>query len=830
MNRFFTYLILLSLLCVFSLKLWAQSEIHVYGQIRDEMHQPVSYVNITESDSRQGTTSDKSGRYSLRIPYREKISLRFSYLGYRAVDSTVFMNGRTELELNLIMQPAINQLPTVSIQDKLERKNSITRLDPKLIKQLPGASGFEEILQTLPGVSSSSELSSRYNVRGGNFDENLVYVNDILIYRPFLVSSGKQEGLSFLNTDMVSSVIFSAGGFDAIYGDKMSSVLDIRYKKPSEFGASFSAGLLGGSLHLEGCSDNYRFRHITGIRYKSNKYLLTSTDTRGRYEPNFSDIQTYMTYDISDEFELGFLGQFSRNTFNFIPVERETTLGNLNESYNLTVYFEGQEQDRYTTATTAFSGTYSPSQDLVMKFIASGFTTSEKESYDILGEYYLNELESDLGSEDLGDSVGNVGIGTFLNHARNYLNANVLQAKHIGDYRHETQRLRWGFTYQIEDINFSLHEWQMIDSAGYSLPYSDEFVHLQFTDTAMFDIYSNRLKAFIQDDIDISTDSTDITLKAGVRFNYWDYNNEFLVSPRVGISYDPKWENDWIFRLSGGWYHQPAFFKEFIRLDGSLNENIKAQSSIHAVLGGDYVFTAWGRPFKLITELYYKYMYNLIPYEINDLSIRYYGENMAKGYSTGIDFKLNGEFVKGTESWFSLSLMQAREDIEGDAYYEYYDDSGDVINPSYTTAVDSSFIEPGYIPRPADQLLSASVFFQDYVPGNPTIKANLKLVFGTGLPFGAPHEERYLATARFPAYRRVDIGFSKQIIGASSSFSEGNPLRYIKDFWVSLEVFNLLDINNTISHTWITDIYGRQLAVPNYLTGRRINIKLNMSF
>ncbi|MFP4663431.1 MAG: carboxypeptidase-like regulatory domain-containing protein [Bacteroidales bacterium] len=807
----------------------AQHSLEISGQVIDEMHEPLPYANVRVIGEATGTSANQNGDFSLTVTVEDSVYLRISSLGYKDRDYALSVKDTGKIVIKVVLELEVSQLPTATVADRRARKGGLTRLNPKTIETLPNTGSFEAILKTLPGVSSNNEMSSQYNVRGGNFDENLVYVNDVQIYRPFLVRSGQQEGLSFINSDLVSSVIFSPGGFDATYGDKLSSVLDIKYRKPRENRASMSASMLGGSVHAEGTNKNGLLSFLLGARYKTNRYLLGSLDTEGQYDPDFSDVQTWIAYDFSDEFELSILGHFGQNTYRFVPEDRETSFGTINEAYKLKIYFDGQEKNSFTTGTGAITGRYHPGEKMEMKFIASGFYTREKERFDILGQYFLNNLENNMGEDDFGDSISNVGIGSFLNHANNTLNAAVFSFTHKGRYHFDSHSLYWGGRYQLEDIDYQLHEWNMLDSAGYSIPYSDEQVLLYFTDTSNFDVFSHRISLHAMDELNIDMDSMKLGITAGVRGNYWSFNNQFVVSPRASVSFEPAWKKDMIFRISGGLYHQPPFFKEFIRRDGSLNKDIKAQSSAQVVLGGDYLFYAWGRPFKLVAEAYYKHMYNLIPYEIDNVRIRYYGENKARGYATGLDIKLNGEFVKGTESWFSFSLMQAQEDIEGDSYTQYFDADGEAV-PSAAEAADSNTVYPGYLPRPSDQRMTAAIFFQDYLPGNPTWKAHLNLVYGTGVPFGPPKSERYTATGRLPDYRRVDLGISKQIITKNTEFPDTSPFRHIRDFWISLEVFNLLDINNTISHIWISDIYGRQYAIPNYLTGRRINLKINMSF
>ncbi len=788
------------------------------GIVKNKTGSPIEFANVSIPEYLSGTTTNRLGQYLLTVPANQELEIHFSFIGAESVIINITLSPDEVHELDITLKESITILPDATISVESDRLFNITRINPDISHTIPTVGGFEDVLKTLPGVSSTSELSSQYNVRGGNFDENLVYVNDIEIYRPMLVRSGQQEGLSFINSDMVSSVIFSAGGFQAKYGDKMSSVLDIRYRKPTVFRGSVTASMLGGSAHVEGVSKNHLLRHSTGIRYKTNQYLLGSLDTQGDYEPNFTDIQTYITYDYSEKIEFGFLGNFSRNTYTFIPQNRETSWGTLNEALKISMYFRGQEMNKFSTLTGAFTTTYKVNNDLNLKFIASSFYTHEEETFSILGQYFLNELDKQLGSDEFGDSVSNIGIGSFLNNARNYLDGYVTSLNHIGNYSTNGHNIVWGVKYNYEIFDYQIREWNMIDSAGYSLPYSSEEVLLHLVDTAVFDIHSNRFNAFVQNSYLIDADYGKFGLNGGIRFNYWDFNNQFLVSPRLLISFKPEWKRNYVFRFSSGVYHQPPFFKEIIKLDGTINHDIKAQSSIHFVLGSDNEFTAWNRPFKLVTEVYYKYLYNLIPYNVDNVRIKYYGENIAHGYAVGIESKLHGEFVPGTESWVSLAIMQTQEDIEGDFYTEKQEDG----------TIDTIF--PGFIPRPTDQRVSFGIYFQDYIPGNPTWQMHLNVLFGTGLPFGPPNSERYMATARMQPYRRVDIGISKQIISEHREISETSPFRHFKDIWISLEVFNLLDINNTISHTWVTDIRNWQYAVPNYLTGRRVNLKLTAKF
>ena len=812
---------LFALLFLVSLTMEAVSQkATVFGTLTDERHKPVEKAEIyLVGGNPTGTTSNEKGEYEFTVPSGEKITLFFKYLGYKSVtfDFTLKQGEKRKFDLQFEIEKEL--VGDVDVVAQRERSMNITRIDPKIISALPDATGsIEGILKTMPGVSSSNELSSQYSVRGGNFDENLVYVNDIEVYRPFLIRSGQQEGLSFVNADMVSSILFSAGGFEAKYGDKMSSVLDIKYKKPTEFGASASASLMGGSAHIEGSNEDYTITHISGIRYKSNQYLLNSLDTEGDYQPTFIDFQTFWTFDLSSKLELDILGNFAQNKYLFTPSTRETSFGTVHEALKLKIYFEGQELNQFTTYTGAMAMHYKPNLSTKLSLTASAYQTREEETFDILGQYYLNELDNQLGSDNLGDSLMNLGIGTFLNHARNYLDAQVYSLSHKGYITSDENYFQWGAKLQHEIISNDLNEWEMLDSAGYSLPYSDSQVNLYSTIITDTSYQANRATAYVQNTFRFDRDSVDYTFTAGMRANYNDLNGQFLFSPRVNLAFKPNWVHDFLFRFATGYYYQPPFFKELKQLDGHINTDIEAQKSIHFVLGSDYQFKAWNRDFKFVAEAYYKYLDNLIPYDVDNVRIRYYGSNNAKGYAMGIDFKVNGQFVNGAESWASLSFLRTREVIDGNFMYNDTDSTIKVAGNS------------GYIPRPTDQLVNFGLFFQDYLPGNPTYKMQLNLLYGVGLPYGPPNSYKSMEEyPKMPAYRRVDIGFSKVLKNEDKNISNG-MFKYFKSLWLAVEVFNLLDINNTISYVWVTDIRNKQYAVPNYLTSRRLNVKLIARF
>ncbi|MCF8371449.1 MAG: TonB-dependent receptor [Bacteroidales bacterium] len=791
----------------------------LYGSLKDERNRPVEKAEIFLFGYPSGTTSNAEGEYEFSVPSNEKITVYFKYLGYKIEKFDLELKPGERKKINVHFKVEKHEVENIDIFAEQERSMNMTRLDPKLINVLPDASGgIEGIVKTFPGVSSNNELSSQYSVRGGNFDENLVYVNDIEVYRPFLIRSGQQEGLSFINADMVSSILFSAGGFEAKYGDKMSSVLDIKYKKPTEFGASASASLMGGSFHLEGSTDNHRLTHISGFRYKSNQYILKSMDTQGDYQPTFIDFQTYWTFDVTDKFEVNFLGNFAQNKYLFIPTTRETSFGTVHEALKLKIYFDGKELNQFTTFTGALAAHYKPNLSTKLSLTASAYQTREEETFDILGQYYLNELDNQLGSDNLGDSLMNLGIGTFLNHGRNYLDASVLSLSHKGYITNDQNFIQWGAKFQHEKISNDLNEWQMLDSAGYSLPYSDTAVNLFSTIITDANLDLNRVTAYLQNTYSFERDSVEYSFTAGIRSHFSDLNNELLLSPRVNFSFKPNWKKDYLFRFATGYYYQPPFFKELKKLNGEINTNIQAQKSVHFVVGSDYQFKAWNRDFKFVAEAYYKHLENLIPYDVDNVRIRYYGNNNAKGYAMGIDFKVNGQFVNGAESWASLSFMRTREVING--IFTYNDTDSTVMVAGNTD----------YIPRPTDQIVNFGLFFQDYLPGNPSYKMQLNLLYGAGLPFGPPNANKaILDWPTMPAYRRVDIGFSK-VLKSEDKLMTHSMLKHFKSLWIAVEVFNLLDINNTISYVWITDIRNQQYAVPNYLTSRRLNVKLIARF
>lgn len=810
------------------------------GTVQDETNSPISLANIVVGGSGNGTVSREDGAYTLTLTKNREYRIIVSRVGFVTQAFIVNTGNEDRIQRNFLLK--FNEAATFNYEDT-RRTNTMIRLDPKVVRQVPGPGDFlHGLLSSQAGVQMRNELSSTYSVRGGSFDENLIYVNDVEIYRPFLVRAGQQEGLSFVNGDLVQSANFSAGGFDAKYGDKLASVLDIQYRKPTAFAGSAMVSLLGASAHLENISKNGKTTYLAGVRYRSNAYVLGSLDTKGDYKPRYTDFQTYITHKFTNRFDIGFLGNYSANRYNFIPHTRETDLGSIQQALRFTVYFDGQELSRYHTGMGAMDLNYRINDDFRLKLILSQFYTSEREEFDIVGQYQLDEIERDFGSDNFGDVLRNLGVGGFLNHARNRLTGNVRSANLKGYSIINNHYLQFGAGVQSEQITDKLSEYTYIDSADYSLPL-DPTGNLEVSEVikASNQLKSFRANAFIQDAWNYVNDSYDeFKLTAGVRANYWAYNDQTVVSPRVTAAYIPNWKraiNDstvvkknLTLRFSAGYYFQPPFYREMRGFDGKLNPDIRAQKSIHFVLSSDYGLIFWKRPFKLIGEAYYKIYDNLIPYELENVRLRYYATNNSKGYARGADFKLNGEFVPGVESWVSLSFLQTQENLTDDYYYKYYNKSGQQIF-SYTydqVATDSVGFAPGYIPRPTDQLVSFGMFFQDEMPGFKGFKVNLNLVYGTGLPYGPPTHERYKDVLRTPSYKRVDIGFLKELVtkekpgkGLMSNFKEA---------WISVEVFNLLQISNTINYQWIKDVTGTLYSVPNYLTGRRVNVKFAVRF
>jgi hypothetical protein len=835
------------------------------GHVKNPKGDYLANVIIREKQNPvNGTATDLSGLFSLTIPAGQNVTLIFKGTGAAEYPRDFFLKAGEIREVDVIYDDAVN-IGGVEIIDIRAREDGIKPIAIKLPTKLPTINqGIESYLIQAP-VNFPSELSSSYSVRGGSFDENLIYVNDIQVYRPFLVRAGQQEGLSFTNPDMVSSVDFSAGGFQAKFGDKMSSVLDIQYARPDSFGGTFQIGLLGAQLQLEGISRNRKFTHNTGIRYRDYSYVLNSLDVQGDYKPRFGDLQTYLTWRPGHEYgpwELSFLGNYANNRYNFIPQTRQTDVGNINEALRLTVFFEGQEITKFETFFGAFAARYNPSETSQIKIIASAFQTYETEHFDILGAYRLDELERDLGSDKFGEVLKTRGVGGSLNHGRNDLAATVYtgSVKGFKDFDARKHLLQYGADLQIETVHDELNEWTYLDSAGYAQPRPDDSlgytnpgmqpiqgIAIQDKARATNQINSSRISAYLQDTWRHTFEGgNSFSATAGVRANHWTFSGQTVISPRANFSYTPRWlasrrnettglpdsvRKDIVLTAAVGYYYQPPFYREMRGFDGQVNPDIRAQKSLHYIVGADYLFRAWDRSFKLVAEAYYKQMSNLIPYELENVRQRYFARNNAKGYATGFDVMVNGEFIEGVQSWVRASVLKTEEDLLDDSYYLYLNASGDTIQPGFTiddTATDSLLQVPGFIPRPTDQRFSFSMLFLDEMPNKPWYKVSVNFFFATGLPYGPPSRERYLDVNRTRSYIRTDIGFSRDLFYRKKKDNRFN--RHIERGTISLEIFNLLGVNNIINHQWVEDVNGRLYGIPTYLTGRRINLRFSIDF
>ncbi len=815
-------LVFLFLICS-AFNLFAQTETAVVkGKILDEFNLPIESVTISVEGYSGGTKSSKEGDFTITVPAEKNIRLVFSSIGFETKKISKNLSKGEIYTLSVSMKNnSIQMKGVIKKNDKKRNEAGSVRLDAKLHDQLPSITGgIEGLLKIF--LSNNNELTSQYNVRGGNFDENLVYINDFEVYRPFLVRSGQQEGLSIINADLVSGVNFSTGGFQAKFGDKMSSVLDITYKRPKQFGGSVTLSMLGLGAHLEGTGIKNRLSYLIGLRQKSNQYLLQAQQTKGVYNPTFTDFQTFINYQFSTDWQIDVFGNYARNRFDFQPASSTQSFGLINKAFQLRTFFNGAETDKFDSRFGGISVTHTPNDQLSLKLLASGFQTNESETYDIQGEYLLGELETDLGKENFGDVKYALGTGLIHNYARNYLNVNVGNLGHKGSYDAKRHFLQWGVNAEFIGIQDKLNEWERRDSAGFSQPYSDSLLLMNKRYKSEQNFSYSRFNGYVQDNI--AFDSLNLVVTGGVRFNYNFLNQEFLVSPRVQLSWKPEWKNkDIIFRAATGLYHQPPFYREMRDLDGSVNLDVKAQKSFHAVGGVDINFKGFqNRPFKFTTELYYKHMWNLVPYEYDNVRIRYFGRNNAKGFAYGAEFRLYGDLVKDAESWISVGLMKTGEDLLDDK----------IVIKSKNTGVDSVTIYPGYIPRPTDSRISFGMFFSDYLPRNKNFKLHLNGLYSTGLPFGPPDQKRYADTLRIPSYKRVDIGFSALLLdGSKKDRPRYSYFRKINTMWLSLEVFNLLGIQNTLSYLWIQDqSSGGTYAVPNRLTARLLNLKLVTKF
>ena len=791
---------------------------YIKGVVLDINNNPIENVNIS-SESKAGATTNSNGFYSIEIKSLTNVNITFSHVNFKSISFPISLKTNEVYEFYPVMDINIEQIEEIVLNsNKRTELKSILSIDPQIIRTIKGAQpGIENLLKTLPGVNISNELSTQYSVRGGNFDENLVYVNGIEIYRPFLVRSGQQEGLSFVNSNLIKNIKFSAGGFQSKYGDKLSSVLDIEYKNPNGNNLAGNFNLLGGNITLNNISKNAKVSNILGIRYRDNSMLVNSRETITNYNPKFIDIQNFLTANINEKFSLNFLSYMSVNNYNYKPQSRQTNFGTLDDPTALIVYYQGQEKDKYQTVFGAAKLNFKASVNTELSLITSAFQTSEKEYFDILAQYRLGEVNNNIGDEGLGDVEFSEGIGSQLNHGRNNLNAIIYNIEHKGNYKKNDNNLEWSLKFTKEDIKDRIVEWEVIDSTGFSIdppffeslgdqPYTANegpivpYQNIRKTNNTK----TNRIQSYVQWSKNSNIGATEIYSNAGVRLHGWSIDNQkmnFVFSPRFQIGIKPDWEKDMIFKLSGGVYHQPPFYRELRDYNGEINYGVKAQKSIHLVASNEYSYSLWNRPFKLTSEIYYKDMTNVNAYTVDNVRIRYLADNNAKAYAYGLDLRLNGEFIKGTESWFSFGYLNTKENIDNQ----------------------------GYIPRPSDQRLKFGILFQDYIPNIPDLKMYLNLVYNTGVPGGAPsYANSYDYQNRLPDYKRVDLGISYVIVNGEKNYKKGWKKNF-SDLSIGLEIFNMFDIQNSITNTWVRDVYSkRQYSIPNYLTPRLLNLTIDM--
>lgn len=766
------------------------------GRVIDENNDPVEFASVSCPKQGKMTMTSLKGDYSLQLQSADSVEIRFSMVGYKTKVRTL-RRPRGKQTMQVVLHSSDNALSEVTITGKRIETGQTQELSKEHLKSMPSTTGnaVEEMIQSQAGVSTHSELSSQYNVRGGSFDENSVYINNVEIFRPFLVRSGQQEGISVINPDMVEKIGFSTGGYEARYGDKMSSALNIEYRRPKRFEASATASMLGASAFV-GMS-NKKFSWSNGLRYKTTKYLLGSMDTKGEYQPTFIDYQTYLTYSPNKRWDIKFLGNISDNHYNFTPEDRETNFGTMENVKAFKVYFDGQEKDVFRTFFGSLGITRNFNENTSLSLIASAFNTREQEKYDIQGQYWLTQTET---SE-------NLGVGTYFQHTRNYLKAHVESAKLLFKTKQKKHNIEAAFTYKWEHIEENSVEYEMRDSSKYSIPHTGKDLYMIYSMRAKNTLTANRVEAYAQDTYRFtgSEGKTLYTLNYGLRLAYWSFTKETILSPRLSLGIIPAFNENITMRFATGLYYQAPFFKEIrdtTTTNGityaSLNRKAKSQRSIHFIAGFDYRFKMNNRPFKFTAEAYYKALGNLVPYSVNNVKVVYYGDNMCSGHAAGLDLKLFGEFVPGTDSWVSLSLMNTSMKLNGKS-----------------------------IPLPTDQRYAVNLFFTDYFPGTTRWKMSLKLALADGLPFSAPHRELESNVFRAPAYKRADVGLNYRIIDNSDRYKKRNPIR---NLWVGAECLNLFGINNVNSYYWITDVTGQQYAVPNYLTGRQINVKLSVDF
>lgn len=796
----------------------------VSGKVVDENENPLSQVSVIILGQQKGITTSDSGKFEIKVPADKAFALVFSYTGKKSVQQNFLLNEGEQESVTIRMEPASGFLQEVIITEQRERTEvGLIKPNPKSVINLPSPiMGVEGLLKVI--VGSNNELTSQYNVRGGSYDENLIYVNDFEIFRPYLVRNGQQEGLSFINPEMVRNINFYTGGFQARYGDKMSSVLDIQYNTPKKFAGSAYVSILEQGVHVEGLGSKNKLSYVIGARNRSNRNLLSRQETQGSYVPSSADFQALINYQLNSKWQAEVLGNVSQTKFTLIPQFSQLTSSVFSPFFTanlgLDVFFEGREKDQYNTAMLGASTTYQPNKKLKLKLLASRFENDESENIDIAGAYLFGDRDFDKSHSSFGLIVNPLGAGIYQNFARNRLNIVNYNFSHKGSLIQSKHLIQWGIGYDKTFVDDRLNEWEYQDSAGYSLPFNPIFLQMNKVLKSTSDFHVAKFNGFLQDNIAINRNGNAYTIQAGVRFNYNDLNRELLVSPRIGASWKPDGKKDIVYRVALGSYNQPPFYRELRRYDGTINRDLKAQRSWQGVLGMDFNFFGLNRPLRLTTEAYYKSMTNVVPYDIDNVRIRYFGENKAKAYATGLELRLFGELVKDAESWVSLGFMRTKENIEGDFYKAYKLDS--LFQP-----VDSSIVEGGWMRRPTDRMITFGLFFQDYLSTNKNFKVYLSTLYGSNLPYNIPGSVKYRNALTIPPYMRVDIGFSALLLDTEKSNRRSHsPFRNFDNIWASLEVFNLIDRQNTISYMLIKDFQNNVFTMPNRLTPRLVNFKV----
>lgn len=810
---------------------------YVSGRVVDENDNGIAAVSITILGKATGEASNDSGNFRIKVPAGKRFALEISHNSFISLQRSFTLNAGEEEYILVKLYKRTTDLQEVIVgSDRPRMEAGLTRINAANALVLPGTSGgIEGLIKIL--VGSNNELTSQYSVRGGNYDENLIYINDFEIFRPYLVRSGQQEGLSFINPELAGNVNFYNGGFQAKYGDKMSSVLDIQYKKPKHFGGSAYVSFLEQGFHLEGSAKKDRLTYIAGVRNRSNSNLLGSQETKGSYIPSSNDVQAYVTYKLSDKLQLEALVNFSATRFTLIPESAQRTSSVFSPFYTsnlgLDIYFEGQEKDGYKTNLVGLSAVHTPNKRLKLKLMLSRFQNKEYENFDIAGAYLFGDRDFDNSSTTYGQIVNPLGAGYYQNYGRNKLdielwNAGVKGSINTGDSgRHFVQ---FGNSVEHTGINDKLYEWEYQDSAGYSLPVNTARFSSFYNSTA--DLSVKKFTGYVQDNIRFKNNRRDIILQIGARYNYNTLNKEFLISPRVQVSVKPDWKNDIVFKFAAGIYNQPPFYRELRRFNGLLNTNVKSQKSYQVVGGLDYNLKNAGRPLRITAEAYYKYINDLVPYDIDNVRIRYFGSNNAKGYAYGLETRFYTELVKDAESWLSIGLMKTKENIDNDSYYLYKNADGEVINGSTIdkVPVDSINQQVGWLRRPTDRMITVGLFLQDYLSTNKNFRVHLNMLYGSNMPFNIPNSVRYRNALVIDPYIRIDIGFSALLLSEKSMRRSHNPFRGFENIWASFEVFNLIDRQNTISYQMIKDFSNTTYSIPNRLTPRLINLKLVARF